>query len=287
MNEITGYVNTVKPYHTKVKSTLESYKATDKVTATFDELARTMKVTMKNDDLLDHTQYDYDARIITSSFTSTPVNIISGGSFTSPPTDVIQSIAFNSPSNLNNVFNEHRRSNATPSFTEQVSVKITTNTSGNVVDANTRTYSYVQDNWLNTAAFSLREDRESTIATDVEVTDTTITLATGHGVKFNTLGGLAYINGEIVKYTQVSDDILINITRAMFGTINRSHSVGALIVDVTNEQLDIFKTLKTVAVNGQYLVNQRFDYRTGKSILDATAEDIVSQELQESGKGIS
>jgi hypothetical protein len=185
------------------------------------------------------------------------------------------------------VYNEYRRSNVTPQFNEQVSFKVITNTTGSVVDANTRTYAYIQDNWLNTAAFSLREDRESTIDTEMSYTDTTIALPTGHGVNFNALGGFAYIDGEIIQYTQVSGDKLNNITRAMFGTINRTHSAGTLIVDVTNEQLDIFKTLKTYNINGQYGTSQRFAYNTSKTILDTTVVHSDVHELQASGKGVS
>jgi len=287
LNEISGYINTVKPYHTKIKSVVESYKAQDNVSVSMEELDRKIKITMETFELLDHAQYDYENPIITSSFSTTPTDIVDGGSFTDTPTDVINSIEFISPTNLNNVYNEHRRSNVAPTFNEQVSVKVITNTAGSVVDANTRTYAYIQDNWLNTTAFSLREDRESTIATDMTYDAISITLATGGGVKFNALGGFAYIDGEIIQYTQASGDTLNNITRAMYGTINRTHSASTVIIDVTNEQLDIFKTLKTFVVNGQYGTSQRFDYITGESILDITAKDIESHELQASGKGVS
>ena len=200
---------------------------------------------------------------------------------------MIESIEFISPTNLNNVSNEYRRSNVSQSYNEQVSFKVITNTTGSVVDANTRTYTYIQDNWLNTSAFSLREDRESTITTDMDYTDTIITLATGHGVKFNTLGGFAYIDGEIIQYTQVSGDTLNNITRAMFGTINRTHSASTVIIDVTNEELGIFESLKTRATSGQYTTIPQFDYSSGTSILDVTAANSASQELQASGKGVS
>ena len=286
LNEVSGYINTVKPFHTKVKTVLESYKSNDKLSAKVEELSRTMKITMDTGDYLDHTKYDTENTVISSSFTDTPSDIIES-TFTDTPTDEIHSVPFISLSNLNNVYNEYRRSNVTPQFNEQVSFKVITNTTGSVVDANTRTYAYIQDNWLNTAAFSLREDRESTIDTEMSYTDTTIALPTGHGVNFNALGGFAYIDGEIIQYTQVSGDKLNNITRAMFGTINRTHSAGTLIVDVTNEQLDIFKTLKTYNINGQYGTSQRFAYNTSKTILDTTVVHSDVHELQASGKGVS
>ena len=287
LNEISGYINTVKPYHTKIKSVLEAYKVNDKFSVKVEELDRKMKITLGTGTLLDHTQYDYENPIITSSFATTPTDIIDSGGFTDALTDVIESIEFISPTNLNNVSNEYRRSNVSQSYNEQVSFKVITNTTGSVVDANTRTYTYIQDNWLNTSAFSLREDRESTITTDMDYTDTIITLATGHGVKFNTLGGFAYIDGEIIQYTQVSGDILNNITRAMFGTINRTHSASTVIIDVTNEELGIFESLKTRATSGQYTTIPQFDYSSGTSILDVTAANSASQELQASGKGVS
>lgn len=332
LNEISGYINTVKPYHTKIKSVVESYNAQDNVSVSMEELDRKIKITMETFELLDHAQYDYENPIITSSFSTTPTDIVDGGSFTDTPTDVINSIEFISPTNLNNVYNEHRRSNVAPTFNESLSVKAITHpgwheftdyleddrvfvdgvyytatedhTSGDdwteateadywsidisqATDDRTRTYAYIQDNWLNTAAFSLREDRESTITTDMTYNAISITLATGGGVKFNALGGFAYIDGEIIQYTQASGDTLNNITRAMYGTINRTHSASTVIIDVTNEQLDIFKTLKTFVVNGQYGTSQRFDYITGESILDITAKDIESHELQASGKGVS
>ena len=286
LNEVSGYINNVKPFHTKVKTILESYKSNDKLSAKVEELGRTMKITIDTGDYLDHTTYVTENTVISSSFTDTPSDIIES-TFTDTLTDEIHSAPFVSLSNLNNVYNEYRRSNVAPQFNEQVSIKVITNTSVNVVDANTRTYAYIQDNWLNTSAFSLREDRESTIDTEMSYTDTTITLPTGHGVNFSALGGFAYIDGEIIQYTQVSGDKLNNITRAMFGTINRTHSAGTLIVDVTNEQLDIFKTLKTYNINGQYGTSQRFAYNTGKTILDTTVVHSDVHELQASGKGIS
>lgn len=287
LNEISGYINTVKPYHTKIKSVLESYHVNDKFSAKMEELSRTMKITIGTNNLLDHNQYDYENPIITSGFNETPTDIIDSGGFTDVLTDVIESIEFISPTNLNNVHNEYRRSNINRTYNELVSFKVVTNTAGSVVDADTRTYAYIQDNWLNTSAFSLREDRESTITTDMEYTDTIITLATGHGVKFNTLGGFAYIDGEIIQYTQVNGDTLNNITRAMFGTINRKHSATTVIIDVTDEELSIFKSLKTYVVNGQYRTVPQFDFSSGKSILDVTVENSASQELQASEKGVS
>lgn len=169
LNEVSGYINNVKPFHTKVKTILESYKSNDKLSAKVEELGRTMKITIDTGDYLDHTTYVTENTVISSSFTDTPSDIIES-TFTDTLTDEIHSAPFVSLSNLNNVYNEYRRSNVAPQFNEQVSIKVITNTSVNVVDANTRTYAYIQDNWLNTSAFSLREDRESTIDTEMSYT---------------------------------------------------------------------------------------------------------------------
>lgn len=285
-SEINGYINTVKPFHTKIKSVVDTFRMRENLEVVLQE-SNQKKIKIKTDALLDHTKYVPNTTVLNTSFNTSVTNVISGGSFNSIPSDSVVSLDFLSPSNWNNDHEEYRRTNINPSFNESLSVKVITNTSGNVVDNDTRTYAYIQDNNLNTTAFSLQENSAGTTELIVEYDDTSVKLVLGDGASFNPLGGYAYIDGEVIEYRQVVNDTLINITRAQFGTIPTPHDIGSTVINLSDAQLDIFKTLKTINSNNQYGTGQRFDVFSGKSILDVTAEDIESHELQSSGKGIS
>lgn len=285
-SELQGYVNTVKPFHTKIKSVLDTYKLRDDLNVSLSE-DRVTKIKMRTTDYLNPVDYDHNVTVVNTGFDTTTTDVVEAGTFSTAADDVLNSLSFITPTNWNTTHEEYRRSNVAPAFNEQLSIKVITNTTGNTVDANTRTYAYIQDNHLNTSAFSLQENKASTLAVEMEYTDDEISLAATTGSLFSATGGYAFVNGEIVKYTQSINDTLKNVTRGEFGTIAQRHDISTQIVDITGDQLDMFKTLNTLYENNLYGTSTHFDVITGKEMLDVTAEDITSQELQASGKGIS
>jgi hypothetical protein len=162
-------------------------------------------------------------------------------------------------------------------FTEHLGINVVTNTSGSTENASTRTYAYLQDNSLDVFAYSLQDNARTT--TSGALTTATANIPVVDGAKFSGSGGTAYLNGEIISYTGVSSNTLTGIARGIAETLNRKHESGSVIIDLDGS---VLRTITSIRDNAS---TANFDVATGKSILDGTAVDLDSQDLQGTTRG--
>jgi hypothetical protein len=157
---------------------------------------------------------------------------------------------------------------------EHLSVRVLTNTAGNTVDADSRTYQYLQDNNGYISVYALEDAMTATVDADTESDDTSIILSVGEGLKFIPTGGFALINNEVLQYGRVDGDTLLDVTRGEYAAKIVS---GDTIIDVTNNKLD---TIESIIRDSSLRLNE-----IGKSILDNTSSSLDAKTLQANGQG--
>lgn len=282
VNEIVGYLETVKPFHTKVRSVFDKYDVDEFVRATVTDshlIDITLDATQLDPNETFIVEWDSD-RILASSFTADDFGqIVSGGSFTDEVATVYTANGFNNPYDLNTTGattgnSGERRAIYYFDPSEHLAINVITNTSGSTVDVDSRTFAYLQDNNGYTQVYVLEDAKTSTVVTDVQTHETTIELAAGEGVKFTPTNGYALINNEVIHYASVDGDTLVDVTRAAYAAKIVS---GDTIVDVTNNKLD---TIKSIRHDSSVRLNE-----IGKSILDNSSSSLDSKALQANGQG--
>ena len=141
INEIQGYVNTVKPYHTKVRNVFDKHSITEDLMVDIQE-CRAMEVTLKFD-VFDQA---FDGPIYGSQFNNTAGETYTGLSFTDTEYDDIHAGPDFLDYNIYNYTqteigkNAHRRNVYIVEPEEHLDIKVLTNTSGSATDSDTRTF---------------------------------------------------------------------------------------------------------------------------------------------------
>jgi len=166
---------------------------------------------------------------------------------------------------------------------EHLALVVITNKAGATVDNDSRTFMYLQDTHSNVSAYNLPEINQSLLTTDLN--DSTMSIGVTDISKFNTAGGYAMINGEILQYAQIINNNLEHITRGVNGTYRKSAAIGDTVINITNEKI---ATLDTIAnpTNVSYISGLRFN-DPGRSLLDPGQNNIEPTQIQNSTKGIS
>lgn len=340
LNEIVGYINTVKPFHTKISNTFDINQTTDEVSLhveyselkniTLDystkpeqkfvgtvidssELTRVLVYPVNGTRIYDIPKRDALLRenswrvsevrvgstLLTESvdyvvfgqqitFEESPTEevtinlvpwsevVVSGGSFT----DTEYDLEYNCGEllqpynyiNSGNIINEYQGVTVDLRPQELLNVVVQTNASGDTVDADTRTFVYIQDNNENVGVYGLPANSETTLADDFENTDNIVTLTDG---SLFALHGFAYVGGEVVKFDRTGNILYIK-QRGLNGTFVFNHASGSRIIDVTNTVLSTV----TDKFGGQTRFNQ-----PALSILNST-DAIMPSELAAAGQGI-
>lgn len=289
VEEVLGYVNTLKPFHTKVRNLVDNYSANGEVTVTIEDDHKTTVIIDNTKDLNDFTEVfttDFVGTSFESLFTEQGYgeDNYQAPAFTdtTPPQETLESGEFLNAYDWNYTgasigSGGSRRAIHRVMPQENISILVTTNTTGNTVDTDTRTFVYVQDHIKGVDVYSLTDANTGTLATDLLVSDDVVFLATGDGAKFNALGGKAWINGEIIEYHRVNGDTLYVTNRGTMGTFTKSADIGDIIVDITDTKLD---SLATIAQPSSIRFND-----SGKSLLDNTSTNLEPIELQNSSQG--
>ena len=264
INSLLGYINDVKPFHTKIRNVVDKNTIDDKSVVGIVEdfkTAETIKLNQfsvnqegnnyasnalianayKNDVLAstftDSTFTDYQAKVFTDS--TTPPDFISGGSFIDPE-------------NYNYTTDENNNRNllAQWEFGEDLSISVLTNTSGSTVDTNSRTFLYRQDGKLNQFVDVLESAKSTTTTSAVTNIDTSIPVTSD--AVFNSSGGFAFINGEVLEYTQATNNTLT--VRRGYAS-QKDHASGSTIVDITDDANVFTSTIKGKTANSGQIPN--------------------------------
>ena len=266
INNVIGYIQEVKPYHTKSSTISTRHTITDEVGLTVTEITGTI-ITVKPqayDGVFNGNTYagaDFTDTTFVDSITGTGTDIVSGPDFMSPE-------EFNYTTDGHN-----RNSLVEIKPLELLRINVQTNAAGSTHATTSRTFAHIQDYSGYVNAYALTEAKETTIATtNLTLDSTTITVAST--AAFSSVG-IAYVNGELIEYV-VADATTLGITkRELAGTFKVQASIGDSITDVTNSKLTFANEDPS-----HYQYND-----LGDTILNSPGST-QAQELQTLGKGI-
>ena len=267
LNNVIGYIQEVKPFHTKSSTVLTKHTHIDEIGLSVTETPQTI-ITVK--------PQSYDAvyggsdTYVGADFTDTTFI----DSITGEGSDVYAGPDFISPEEFNYTTTGHNRNSLVEiKPLELLRINVQTNASGSTHANDSLTFAHIQDysGYVNT--YALTEAKETTIATNpLTIDSTTITVAST--AAFSSVG-IAYVNGELIEYV-VADATTLGITkRELAGTFKVLASVGDSITDVTNSKITFANEDPS-----HYQYND-----LGDTILNSPGST-QAQELQTLGKGI-
>jgi len=292
VNELIGYINTVKPFHSKIRNVFDANTILDEADTSITEQSRNMMITSRLNDhnVQENIVANYAKNENRASYAGT---VVTGGDFATTPSNAYVGKAFTSSTAYDSIGNEvflnaskgDERTTFRLQTLEDLAISVITNTSGSTVSADSRTLLYQQNNDLTLAAYSLEDANATTVTSAVSITLTTIPVT--DGTKFGKTG-FAYINGEIIHYGDVNGNNLQNITRGVGLTKAKKHATASTIVDITDSALAIDSGITTGGADpstGRYQTEVLIN-GLGKSLLDSTATNRLPVQIQASTKGI-
>jgi hypothetical protein len=299
VSHLDEYITEVKPYHTKVRQYYGNNTIFDSVTTSISDM-----VDMESDIIFGEctengecsSTFSYDSTFSGEEFSGAmfgeadPEETVEGATF--DDSTVYEEYDCGLFSHTHNYMNDQHGSTRRLAFAanahEHLALVVITNKAGATVDNDSRTFMYLQDTHSNVSAYNLPEINQSLLTTDLN--DSTMSIGVTDISKFNTAGGYAMINGEILQYAQIINNNLEHITRGVNGTYRKSAAIGDTIINITNEKI---ATLDTIAnsTNVSYISGLRFNDmdgdHIGMSLLDPGQNNIEPTQIQNSTKGIS
>ena len=283
INSVIGYFNTVKPFHTKISTILDSYKTPIENANLYINEERKFNITAKYEDFIpvyQGTIYDNNPPQGTD-----PEVVYDGGSFDLDDTQYseIQYMGdFLQPEN----YNQNRLTGIDLRPQELLNITVQTNEDQGTFAASTRTFRLIQDNYGYTTVYSITDNNTTDITTElsesglsVDITDATNFEAVGYAI----------IGAELIKYNKDGNTLII-IQRGLNGTFVSAHAVGDNITDVSdtnfyviNERLGFDRVLYE---NQPYAPNfgGYFNHK-GMSILYSD-KSLYGKAIQDSGQGL-
>ena len=276
MNNIIGYVDTLKPFHTKVDEILDIQETKEETTITITE---DPKQTIYFDSDKNAVTNEYEFNDFTSVFSG---DVRDGGSAWDAIagitdsndwsfTETYDNGAFHQPNLFTSENNPQRQHNLKVTIGTLTGFTVQTNTAANTVDNNTRTFVYLKNMYSDIPVIvALEESKSALTTTEIAVGGDTVTLDDASAFADT---GIAYVNNEFIQYNKNGNDLTF-ITRSTMNSLALQHATGSVIVDVTNSFL-------TSAEIGTTMLNDM-----GESILTST-DSLAAVELQSLGKGIT
>jgi len=265
INEVIGYVQEVKPFHTKSSTVLTRHTNTETVGLTVTETPQTV-VTIK--------PQAYDGVFGGDTYEGAPDwGTTYSDYITGEGTDVYAGPDFISPEEFNYTTAGHNRNSLVEvKPLELLRINVQTNASGSTHANDSLTFAHIQDYSGYVNAYALTESKETTLTSPLTLTDTTISVTST--TAFSSVG-VAYINGELIEYV-VADATTLGITkRELAGTFKVLAGSGDSIVDVTNSKLTFANEDPS-----------HYQYNTLSDTILNSQGSTQAQELQSLGKGI-
>ena len=273
ISNVLGYIQEVKPFHTKSSTVLTSHTNIDEVGLTVTETPQTV-ISIKP------SAYDgvfgkdrYSGGDFTTDHSST--DIYAGGDFTTDhsSTDTYSGPDFTEAELFNYTVDGHNRNSLVEvKPLELLRINVQTNASGSTHANDSLTFAHIQDYSGYVNAYALTESKETTLTSPLTLTDTTISIAST--TAFSNVG-IAYIKGELIEYSVVDATTLGITKRELAGTFKVLASTGDSIVDVTNSKLTFANEDPS-----------HYQYNTLSDTILNSPGSTQAQELQSLGKGI-
>ena len=231
VNVIEEFFNTIKPFHTKLHSTVDSNTHTDAWENEVSEFDRKTNITMKYED---HTERTWGGN-----------TILSGGTFATAP-DNVDAITFTTSDGAieyiydGNVFGQAvlegwGKELYPMDCLENIRIRVQTNPSGSVVDnTDTRTFQmnifeqYDIEESIAVVAASSGTTSTTTLvnANKIEMVDASMMTVPNYGIP-----GVAWIGTERITYGAIEGNILLYVTRGTYATPEQEHAIGAIVID--------------------------------------------------------
>ena len=253
---VTEFFNSIKPFHTKLHSIVDSNTHTDSVSTNITEQNRQTFITMRYND---HSEREWEGD-----------TILTGGTFTTEP-DNTDTITFTTvDGDIEFVYNGNVFQQAPTEgwgtelvpmdVLENIRIRVQTNTSGSTVDpTNTRTFQMnIFEPYNIEENIVIAQANVAVVQTTVTADATTIPLVDASMMTVPTDGilGVAWIGTERVTYGAVDGNNLVYVTRGTYATTAQEH-IGGTIVNDGSKQLRI---LPALANFGHYGDNLRLAY---------------------------
>lgn len=268
LNSIIGYVDAVKPFHTKVRSITDINQVTENVNVGLEEdVSHSITLDLGRDafeNVFVGTTYDGG-----DGWAEYDDNIDSGENWVGLG-DTYDNGEFHQPHNYASVSDVNRTHLLDVAIDTAVNIIVQTNTAGSTADADSRTFVLINRPGNNPFMFGLENSKTTTLAVD-SVWNATSILLTDASAFSNT--GTCWIDGEIVRFNK-SGNTLYLVARGLYGTFNTHHAAGCNVVDITNAAL-------TSSETGTIMLND-----IGSSILTSTSSTSAI-ELQNLTQGMT
>ena len=271
-NNAIGYIQEVKPFHTKISTTTNKYSHKDTVGLTLTETPQTV-ISVKH--------FDIDAAFGGTTYTAeafgtdTATTTLTGGDFTTnhTNTDIVSGVGYNSPEYFNyTTSGANRNSLVEIKPLELLRINVQTNTAGSTHTAASRTFAHIQDASGYVRTYALLESKEAVLAADLTIVATSISVASTSNFDDT---GIAYVGGELIEYIKENSTTLNVLKRGVAGTFATAASTGTSITQVNTAELTFANEIPSAP---QY--NALSD-----TILNSPGSTIA-QELLNLGKGI-
>lgn len=272
LNNVLGYINEVKPYHTKSSTITTKHTNLEQIGLTLTETPQTV-ITIKPS--------DYDAAFGgttyagESSWGDTATTTVTGGEFTTnhTSTDIVSGVDFTEAQLFNYTVGGHNRNsfvNLYPS--ELLNINVQTNATGSTHASTSRTFTHIINVHDFIRSYALTEAKETTLTSALDIDDTSISVASTSAFDDT---GIAYIHGELIEYAVTNATTLECIKRNILGTFAVSAAISESITQVNTTQLTFANDHPS-----------EVQYNTlGDTILNSPAS-VQAQELQSFGKGV-
>jgi hypothetical protein len=289
---LNDFIEEIKPYHTKLRDITVNRGVSDETTITIEELSlftgnTTTQITDHDDPAIDP-ENPPDPNDPLNKPSSDSIGLfnyltVDGNDGGSGNTD--QSLFTTDDVDLDYVYDGdlflssnyiHGGELAPSDLRETVDIRVTTNTTGAVVDANSREFRMFFDGNGKYAAYVVNVN--TTLANSILYSDTEIEVVDG-SVLWNPpahLMGTVWLNEERINYTHISNNILHNCVRGSGGTAPNGHSAG----DVVYESGLPYKIPSDITYSSP---NRPAFNDYGKSITDPTSTSIEAQFVYQNG----
>ncbi len=239
---VEDFFNSVKPFHTKLLSSMDSNTHGESTNIEVDEVSRNTCITIKHGD---HTLRTWAGD-----------TVLSGGGFSSNvPTDEDYSMFNFQPADFEfdydgNIFDQPDKEGwgeelMPVDYTENISILVQTNASGSTETADTRTFriNMYEPQGLQESV-AIVDTYKTTTTANITATDTTIPLVDaglmdrvdrGDG-DIGLVPGVVWIGTERIEYNAVSGENLVFCTRGTRGTSSQAHTSGATVTNAGPSQ---------------------------------------------------
>jgi len=238
INIIEDFFNSIKPFHTKLHSVVDSNTHIESFETEIQELDRDAVITLRYND---HSSREFDSwagdlAVDGGTFTEEPTHIDQNG-FTTDQDNDIEYIYDG------NVFiqpvEEGWGSEVYPlDVMENLRIRVQTNPSGSTVDnTNTRTFQMnIYEQYNIEESIALPQTSVAVTASTIAVNATTISLVDASMMTVPSDGvlGVAWIGTERVTYGAIDGNNLVYVTRGTYSTPPQEHAGGVNVRDASS-----------------------------------------------------